>query len=110
MVRFRVKLRQMSFRTFWIGAALLVLVVAVAFAWRTAGQAAVAAAAMAKVSCSCVFVGERSLDSCRGDDPPGFEQISVSIDRQAQTSTASAFGLLTRRARYTAAYGCTLEP
>lgn len=86
------------------------LLAASLFAWRLAGQAGVAAAAMAKVACSCVFVGERDLRACRADDPPGFEQIAVELDTSVRTATASAIGLITRRATYTEAYGCTLEP
>lgn len=88
----------------------LALLAAGLFAWRLAGQAGVAAAAMAKVACSCVFVGGRDLRDCRADDPPGFEQIAVEIDASARAATASAFGLITRRASHTDAYGCTLEP
>jgi hypothetical protein len=69
------------------------------FAWRVAGQAGVA-----------VFLGERDIAACRADDPPGFEQIAVEIDVSAGTATASAFGLITRRARHSEIYGCTLEP
>lgn len=80
------------------------------WAWQTSIAAGVGAAAMAKVVCSCVFVDGRSLDSCRADDPPGFEGIPVTIDANAKTATGSTFGLIKRRAIYSEAYGCTLEP
>lgn len=80
------------------------------YGWRIANQAGVAAAAMAKVACSCVFVDGRDIESCRADDPPGFEQIAVELDPSAGTATASAFGLITRRADHTQDYGCILEP
>lgn len=78
--------------------------------WQTSISADVGAAAMAKVMCSCVFVDGRTLESCRGDDPPGFEQISVSVDMKARTATGTAAGLVSRRARFNDGYGCTLEP
>jgi hypothetical protein len=79
-------------------------------AWRTAIAADVGAAAMAKVACSCVFVDGRSLQSCRADDPPGFEQVSVVVDMEARVATGTAVGIISRRASYSEAYGCTLEP
>jgi hypothetical protein len=89
--------------------ALLALMIGGAFAWRLAGQADVAAAAMAKVACSCVFVAGRDLDACRADDPPGFERVTVVINPAAKAATARAFTAV-RRAIYSEAYGCTLEP
>ena len=78
--------------------------------WQTSIAADVGAAAMAKVACSCVFVDGRTLESCRADDPPGFEQVSVTVDVKARTATGTAAGLVSRRAIYSEAYGCTLEP
>lgn len=78
--------------------------------WQTAISADVGAAAIAKVTCSCVFVDGRTLESCRGDDPPGFEQISASVDVKARTATGTVAGLVSRRATFNEGYGCTLEP
>jgi hypothetical protein len=78
--------------------------------WQTSIAAGVGAAAMAKVVCSCVFVDGRTLESCRADDPPGFENIPVTVDQNAKTATGSLFGIVSRRATYSEAYGCTLEP
>jgi hypothetical protein len=79
--------------------------------WQTSVAAGVGASAMAKVICSCVFVDGRSLASCRTDDPPGFEQVSVEIDEATKSATGSVIGgLITRRASYSEAYGCTLDP
>jgi hypothetical protein len=96
----------------WIIAAVVVLVLSggVYFAWRTSVEAGVGAAAMAKVVCSCVFVDGRSLESCRADDPPGFEGIPVTIDKTAMTATGALFGVVRRRAKYSPDYGCTLQP
>jgi hypothetical protein len=81
------------------------------YAVRLADQAGVAAAAMAKVTCSCVFVDGRTLQACRADDPPGFEQVVVDIDENAKVAVGGLLGgMVTRRATYSEAYGCTLEP
>ena len=96
----------------WIVAVVAVLILSGAayFAWRTSVEAGVGAAAMAKVACSCVFVDGRTLESCRADDPPGFEGIRVTIDEAAKTATGSVFGVIRRRAKFDEGYGCTLEP
>ncbi len=78
--------------------------------WQTSIAADVGAAAMAKVICSCVFVDGRTLESCRADDPPGFESVGVTVDTSAKSTTGSVLGLVSRRATYSEAYGCTLEP
>ena len=79
--------------------------------WQTSIAADVGTAAMAKVICSCVFVDGRTLEACRKDDPPGFEQIAVTVDTAARSATGSVIGgLVKRRATYSEAYGCMLEP
>jgi hypothetical protein len=83
---------------------------AVYFGWTIAASAAVGAAAMAKVTCSCVFIHERTLEACRADDPPGFEQIEVVIDRVNKSATGTVFSIINRRAKFTQEFGCTLEP
>lgn len=80
------------------------------YGFRLVGQAEVAAAAMAKVACSCVFVDNRSLESCRADDPPGFEQVAVDVDDSTKSATGRLLGFVTRRATYSPQFGCTLEP
>ena len=100
----------MSMRNVVLGTS-AVLALALGFAaWSIAGSAAVGAAAMAKVACSCVFVEQRDLGACRADDPPGFEGVSVEIDRARQVATGSVIGVIRRTAVYTSQYGCTLEP
>jgi len=93
-----------------IGVAAIVVGVGGFYGWRTAQAAGVGAAAMAKVVCSCVFVDGRSLDSCRADDPPGFEGVPVTVDEGTKTATGRLFGIISRRATYQDGYGCTLEP
>lgn len=92
-----------------IGGAVLMLGISY-FVWTFASSAAVGAAATAKVTCSCVFIHERSLQECRADDPPGFEGITVEIDQAGKSVTGSVFAVISRRAKYTQTYGCTLEP
>lgn len=102
----------MKIRWWWIagGVAVLLLATGGAYATRVADQAGVGAAAMAKVACSCVFIDGRTLESCRADDPPGFEQVEIEIDPTAKVATARVLGLITRSASYSPDYGCTLEP
>lgn len=100
----------MSWRLIAAIAALVLLGAGGAYGYRLAGQADVAAAAIAKVTCSCVFVDNRSLDSCRADDPPGFEGVVVDIDETAKTATGRLLGFVARRATYTPLYGCALDP
>jgi hypothetical protein len=99
-------------RLSWIVIAVLGTAFAAAgyWAWQTSIAASVGAAAMAKVACSCVFVDGRSLNSCRADDPPGFEGVAVEIDDTAKAVTGSVFGIVRRRATYSPDYGCTLDP
>ncbi len=78
--------------------------------WQTSIAIDVGAAAVAKVICSCVFVDGRTLESCRADDPPGFEQVSVTIDPKTRSATGTVGGMISRRATFSEAYGCTLEP
>ena len=96
----------------WIvGAVAAVLVAGGGYwVWQTSIAADVGAAAMAKVICSCVFVDGRSLESCRADDPPGFDGVSVKVDTASRSATGSVLGLVNRTARHSAEYGCTLEP
>jgi hypothetical protein len=96
----------------WIVLGVVAIAVAGAgyFGWRGAIAADVGASAMAKITCSCVFVDGRSLESCRADDPPGFEGIPVTIDDKAKTVTGVLFGIIERRATYQEGYGCVLEP
>jgi hypothetical protein len=100
----------MKMRWLIAGAAALGLAVAAVYGSRLAEQAGVGAAAIAKITCSCVFVAARTLESCRADDPPGFEQIATEIDTTAKTVTARVLGIVARRAIYREAYGCALEP
>jgi hypothetical protein len=100
----------MKMRWLIAGTVALGLGLGAVYASRVADQAGVGAAAVAKITCSCVFVDGRTLESCRADDPPGFDQIATELDTTAKTVTARILGFVTRRATYSQAYGCTLEP
>jgi hypothetical protein len=100
----------MKMRWWILGGLVLLLLAGGVYAARVADQAGVAAAAMAKVACSCVFVDGRTLDACRADDPPGFEQVAIEIDEKAKAAVGRLLGVITRRATYSETYGCTLEP
>ena len=100
-------------KTVWwilLAATMTALVAGGIYAARVADQAGVGAAAMAKVACSCVFIDGRTLQACRADDPPGFEQVAVEIDNQDKAAIGRVLGVVTRRATYSETYGCTLEP
>lgn len=62
----------------------------------------------AKVACSCVLIGGRDLESVQTQELEPFGVIDVSVDREAGTATASAFGIWTRTARYREGIGATL--
>lgn len=98
-------------KRWWIAGGALVLAAGAGgvYAMRLADQAGVGAAAIAKTTCSCIFVDGRTLASCRADDPPGFDQIATEIDPAGKSVSARILGV-SRRATYSEAYGCTLEP
>ena len=100
----------MKWRWLIVGGGAIVVAGASYFGWRTSLAADVGASAMAKVVCSCVFVDGRSLESCRADDPPGFEGIPVTVDVASKAATGVLFGIIKRRATYQEGYGCVLEP
>ena len=73
---------------------------------------AVGAAYKAKALCSATFVSKRSFDTAIGelhvDDLARLRHISASLDERDRSVTASAFGLLTRRAVFRPGLGCAL--
>jgi hypothetical protein len=77
---------------------------------QTLAAADVGTAAVAKVACSCVFVEARDLAACLQDAPPGFEGISVNVDASRRVVTASVLGVISRRAKHTGDFGCTILP
>ena len=92
----------------WIAIAVFwVLLVAGALAWEwMRDRSTVGAGYVAKEICSCVFVGGRSLDSCRPDVPASMDRVEVELG--ADRVRASVTGLAERIARHEPPFGCVL--
>jgi hypothetical protein len=69
-------------------------------------RAAVGAGYVAKELCSCVFVGERSLASCRPDIPPSMDRVEVELGPERVRAFVPRFG--ERIARFEPPFGCVL--
>lgn len=76
---------------------------------RLIADAEVGARAVAKTACSCVFIAGRELEACRADDPPGFEMVRASLDREAKAINASVFWIIRAEAVYRGATGCAMD-
>lgn len=63
----------------------------------------------ARIGCSCAFVQGRDAGLCEADFEPGMEMVSLSIDSEEKTATASVPLLASRTARYAGATGCLLD-
>ena len=91
---------------------MVVAVVLAVGAWRAAQLLAIGAAYKAKIVCSGAFVSEREpgavLAELHVDDLAILRHIDVSIDADARSVAASAFGVVTRRAVYRDGLGCAL--
>jgi hypothetical protein len=93
--------RWLAIAVFWV-----VLVVA-ALVWEhLRDMAQVGTGYAAKEVCSCVFVGERSLDSCRADLPEDMARVRVELG--ADRVRAFVPGLVARIARHEPPFGCVL--
>ena len=92
----------------WIAIAVFwVLLVAGALAWEwMRDRGTVGAGYVAKEVCSCVFVGGRTLVSCRADVPVAMDRVDVELG--ADRVRASVAGLVERIARYEPPFGCVL--
>lgn len=71
-------------------------------------QAATGAAYGARMGCSCHFVEGRAAGTCSADFEPGMGMVSLSIDDEAKTATASVPLLARRTARFVPGSGCLL--
>ena len=60
----------------------------------------------AKEVCSCVFVGGRSLESCRADLPESMDRVQLELG--ADRVRAFVPGLAERIARHEPPFGCVL--
>lgn len=92
----------------WIAIAVFwVLLVAGALAWEwMRDRAAIGAGYVAKEVCSCVFVGGRSLDSCRADVPASMDRVQVDLGEDRVRAFVPALG--ERIARHEPPFGCVL--
>ena len=86
---------------FWV-----LLVAGALFFERARDLSSIGAGYVAKQLCSCVFVGGRSLDSCRPDIPVTMERVQAELG----TDRVRAFVpyLEERIARHEPPYGCVL--
>ena len=86
----------------------VIVVAAASFAWtRIAPLGRIGAGYAAARTCACVFVSGRALDSCLHDlDPLARKLVRVDV-RDGEVRTRAAL-IITARARFDAATGCTL--
>ena len=84
----------------------LLLVVGALVYERARDLSTVGAGYVAKELCSCVFVGERSLASCRPDIPETMERVEAELG--ADRVRAFVPYLAERIARYEPPFGCVL--
>jgi hypothetical protein len=92
-----------------VAIAVVVIVGAVAFrALRLSELARLGAGYAAEQTCACLFVGGRSLDSCRTDLDPLARKI-VSLRPGSDEVTASSLGLASATAHYEKGFGCSLR-
>ena len=62
---------------------------------------------VAKELCSCIFVGGRSLESCRPDVPESMDRVQAELLPDGVRAFVPGFA--ERIARHEPGYGCTLE-
>jgi hypothetical protein len=93
--------RWYAIAVFWV------LLVAGALVWEhLRDQTAVGAGYVAKEVCSCVFVGGRSLESCRPDVPASMDRVQVELGEDRVRAFVPLLG--ERIARHEPPYGCVL--
>jgi hypothetical protein len=92
----------------WIAIAVFwVLLVAGALVFESLrDRSAVGAGYVAKELCSCVFVGERSVESCRADIPTSMERVQAELGPDRVRAFVPYLG--ERIARHEPPFGCVL--
>ena len=101
-------------RSFWLMLATIVLVTAGAIVLpRVYRVALLGSGYMAQTLCAGVFVSGRSMDDLMAEDlsGPGLELLSFfqpTLDHDAETVSASAYGIAAQTAIYRDGLGCTL--
>ncbi|WP_417620557.1 hypothetical protein [Parasphingorhabdus sp.] len=96
----------------YVGALFLVILIAL-FAYNynaIKGQLDVGTAYGARVACSCHYVGGRDIDDCRKDFEPGMELVSLSLDEESKSVTASALFMESATAEFREGWGCVMLP
>lgn len=68
----------------------------------------IATAYVAKITCSCTMVSKRTVNDVVKTDISKYSYIDVEVNEQEQSVTASAFGLIERKAIFRKGLGCTL--
>jgi hypothetical protein len=94
-----------------VAAGIVALAVIGTLAWRVfrlSELAVIGAGYTAEQTCACLFVGHRTLESCRTDLEP-LARWLVLIRQGDNEVKATAFGVSTATARYERNYGCTLQ-
>ena len=74
---------------------------------RLRAMASVGAGYVAKEVCSCVFVGGRSLESCRPDVPESMDRVQAELLPDGVRGFVT--GLASRVATFEPGFGCTLH-
>jgi CubicO group peptidase (beta-lactamase class C family) len=96
-----------------LGLALLLLLAGVAY-FLLVEVAPIGAGYKAKMLCSYLFVSNRELESVLSNDLEPFNPllgfVDADVDRDSKTVTATAFGLVERRAVFHDCLGCTVVP
>jgi CubicO group peptidase (beta-lactamase class C family) len=101
-------------RSFWLMLAAIVLVTAGAIVLpRVYRVALLGSGYMAQTLCAGVFVSDRSMDDLMAEDlsGPGLELLGLfqpTLDRDAETVSASAYGIAAQTAIHRDGLGCTL--
>ena len=90
-----------------LGVVLVLLGAAGFYYVRLRSMAAIGAGYVAKEVCSCIFVGGRSLDSCRPDVPESMDRVQAEL--LPDGVHAFVTGLASRVARFEPGFGCTLR-
>ena len=85
-----------------------VVVIAAWSVFRVPELAQIGAGYAAEQTCACLFLGGRSLESCRGDLNPLTRWV-VGLRPGPDQVTASSLGLAKATARYEKNFGCTLQ-
>jgi CubicO group peptidase (beta-lactamase class C family) len=88
---------------------LLLFVIALSYGIYYGIQAGkIATAYVAKVTCSCTMVSERPLEDVVKTDVSKYSYIDVEVNEEEKSVTASALGLIKRKAIFRKGLGCTL--